>query len=387
MKISDDIFQIGVNDHDIDLFEGQYKVPYGMAYNSYLIMDEKVAIMDTVDKNFTTEWLNNIQKTLNDKTPDYLIVQHMEMDHSSNIMNLLNVYPNIKVVGNIKTFSMIKQLFNIDINNKIVVNDGDTISLGKHLLQFIFAPMVHWPEVMITYDNYNQVLFSADAFGKFGALDIKQDWIDEARRYYIGIVGKYGLQVQSLLKKVSKLEINTICSLHGPILNNNLSYYISLYDKWSSYLIEEEGITIAYTSIYGNTKAAAILLEEKLKARGYKNVISFDLARDDIHEAIATSFRFSKLVLASPTYNTGLFPMMSYFIDGLVERNFQKRSIAIIENGTWAPMAARIIKDKLSKCKDLTFIEPIVTLKTAINNSSEKDIETLCDNLCDDLSY
>lgn len=381
MKVSNDIYYVGVNDHDIDLFEGQYDVPKGMSYNSYIILDEKIAIMDTVDKNFTHTWLDNIQEVLKGKEPNYLIVQHMEPDHSANIINLLKMYPNTTVVGNAKTFSMIKQFFGKEPEKTLVVKDGDTLSLGKHTLTFVFAPMVHWPEVMVTYDSFDKVLFSADGFGKFGALDVEDEWVDEARRYYIGIVGKYGQQVQILLKKAASLDIKTICPLHGPVLNENLEYYLNLYNTWSSYSVEDDGVIIAYTSIYGNTKKAVLKLEEKLKARGCPKVVVMDLARVDMAKAISESFKYSKLVLATTTYNASIFPYMNTFINHLVERNFQKRSIAFIENGTWAPMAAKIMKDKFANCKDLEFVQPVVTIKSALDETSEDALDKLADAL------
>ena len=384
-KITNDIIYVGVNDHNIDLFEGQYVVPNGIAYNSYVIKDEKIAIMDTVDKNFIHEWLDNISEALDGKNPDYLVIQHMEPDHSANILNFLKVYPNCTLVGNAKIFKMMSQFFGKEIEkyleNKVVVNDMDTLSLGKHTLTFVFAPMVHWPEVMVTYDSYDKVLFSADGFGKFGALDVEEDWVDEARRYYIGIVGKYGQQVQTLLKKAKTLDIQIICPLHGPVLDSNLGYYLNLYDLWSSYTPETEGILLAYTSIYGNTKKAVMELAEKLKNYGAPNVVVYDLARDDMSKAIGDAFKYSKIVLATTTYNASIFPFMNTFIEGLVERSFQNRVVGIIENGSWAPMAAKIIKGKLAECKNLTILNPTVKIMSALNEESAKDLEVLAKEL------
>lgn len=380
-NITKDILYIGVNDHQIDLFEGQYDVPNGMAYNSYVIMDDKIAVMDTVDANFGDEWLNNLSKVLSGKNPDYLIIQHMEPDHSANIIKLLEKYPNTIVVGNAKTFKMIEQFFNTIIDNKLVVLDGDTLSLGKHTLTFVFAPMVHWPEVMVTYDSLDKVLFSADGFGKFGALDVEEEWACEARRYYFGIVGKYGAQVQALLKKASALDIRIICPLHGPVLTENLGYYINLYDIWSKYEVETEGIVIAYTSIYGNTKAAALLLAEKLNSLGAPKVVLNDLARCDKHEAIEDAFRYGTLVLASPTYNGDIFPYMKEFIHNLCERNYSNRTIGFIENGTWAPMATKIMKDMLLKQKNITYTENNVKVLSVLNSDSINQIENLAKEL------
>ena len=379
-KITNDIYYVGVNDHLIDLFEGQYPVKNGMAYNSYIILDEKIAILDTVDQNFTYEWLDQIEEVLQGKKPDYLIIQHMEPDHSSNIMNFLKVYPDTTLVGNAKTFTMMDQFFHATITKKHVVKDQDILNLGCHQLRFIFAPMVHWPEVMMTYDEKDKVFFSADAFGKFGALDVEEEWINEARRYYIGIVGKYGLQVQNLLKKVKTLDIAIICALHGPILKEDLGYYLHLYDIWSSYQVEEDGILIAYTSIYGNTKEAALLLEERLKDKGAK-VVTYDLARSDMSEVICTAFRFGKIVLASPTYNATIFPFMSTFIEGLLERNFQNRVVAFIENGSWAPMASKVMKERLSYAKNLLFLEPSIRVLSKINEENKEQIEQLANAL------
>ena len=383
MFISDDIKYIGVNDHKIDLFEGQYTVPNGMSYNSYLILDEKIAVMDTVDVNFTHEWLDNLASALAGRTPDYLIVQHMEPDHSANIHNFAKNYPDAKIVASSKAFQMMKQFFGTDFTqNGIIVGEGDTLNLGKHTLTFITAPMVHWPEVIVTYDSYDKVLFSADGFGKFGALDAEEDWACEARRYYIGIVGKYGAQVQSLLKKAAGLDIAKICPLHGPVLTENLGYYINLYDIWSSYRPEEEGIVIAYTSVYGNTKKAVMQLAEKLKAKGCPKVVVNDLARCDMAEAVEDAFRYSKLVLATTTYNADIFPFMREFIDHLVERNFSNRTIALIENGSWAPLAAKIMKQEFENSKNITFAENTVKILSALNDESSKQLEALSDELC-----
>ena len=382
MKITNDIRYIGVNDHKVDLFEGQYKVPNGMAYNSYAILDEKIAIMDTVDAGFTAEWLANIESTLAGRKPDYLVVQHMEPDHSANIVNFMNAYPEAKIVSSAKAFVMMKNFFGTDFAEKqIVVGESSTLELGKHTLTFVTAPMVHWPEVIVTYDNVDKVLFSADGFGKFGALDADEPWADEARRYYIGIVGKYGAQVQALLKKAAGLDIEIICPLHGPVLTENLGYYIDLYDKWSGYKPEEEGILLAYTSVYGNTKKAVLSLAEQLKANG-ANVIVKDLARVDMAEAVADAFRYSKLVLATTTYNGDIFPFMREFIDHLVERGFQNRTVAFIENGSWAPLAAKIMKAKLEKCKDLTYVNTSVKILSALNEQSEKQLSDMANELC-----
>lgn len=382
MLINKDTYYVGVNDHNIDLFEGQYVVKNGISYNSYIIMDEKIVIMDTVDKNFTSTWIENIKNVLKDKTPDYLVVQHMEPDHSANIMELVKLYPNITIIGNAKTFVMIKQFFNKDITNTLVVKDGEELSIGKHTLKFIFAPMVHWPEVMVTYDSYTKILFTADGFGKFGALDIEEDWVNEARRYYIGIVGKYGLQVQMLLKKAASLDIEMICPLHGPVLKDNLSYYLGLYNTWSSYTPEDNDIFIVYNSIYGNTKNAVNRLVELLGVVGIKAKAK-DLARTDLSYDISEAFKHKTLVIATPTYNNGLFPFTKIFIDGLLERNFQNRNIAIIENGSWAPMAAKLIKDIFANSKNITFIEPIVTIKSSLNEESTTKLCSLVDSLKD----
>ena len=381
-KITNELFYVGVNDHKVDLFEGQYVVPNGMAYNSYIIKDEKIAVIDTVDKNFTHEWLDNVHEVLKNNLPDYLIVQHMEPDHSANIINFLKVYPKTCVVGNSKTFKMIEQFFNVSIENKLVVNEYDTLSLGKHTLTFVFAPMVHWPEVMVTYDSFDKVLFSADGFGKFGALDVEEDWACEARRYYIGIVGKYGAQVQALLKKASTLDIQMICPLHGPVLKDNLAYYINLYDIWSKYEVEEEGIVIAYTSIYGNTKAAVLELENKLKANGCPKVVVNDLARCDMAEAVEDAFRYSKLVLATTTYNSEIFPFMREFINHLTERNYSNRTVAFIENGSWAPCANRVMKQMFEKSKNLKFASNEVKILSSLNDESRKQLNELANELC-----
>ncbi len=385
MNITNDIKYIGVNDHEIDLFEGQYDVPNGISYNSYVIIDEKVAVMDTVDARFTHEWLDNMQNVLGDKKPDYLIIQHMEPDHSANIVNFINSYPDAKIVSSEKAFVMMKQFFNMEFDDKkVVVKEGDTLSLGKHTLSFVAAPMVHWPEVIVTYDALDKVLFSADGFGKFGALDVEEDWACEARRYYIGIVGKYGQQVQNLLKKAATLDIQTICPLHGPILKENLGYYIGLYNTWSSYQSESEGIVIAYTSVYGNTKKAVLKLCDKLKANGCPKVVLNDLARCDMAEAVEDAFRYNKLILATTTYNAEIFPFMREFINHLTERNFQNKTVAFIENGSWAPMAARVMKEMLEKSKNITYANTIVKILSALNDESSKQLDDLADELCAD---
>lgn len=380
-KVTNDIYYAGVNDHQIDLFEGQYIVPNGMAYNSYIIKDEKIAIIDTVDQNFTDEWLANLAKILMDKNPDYLIVQHMEPDHSASILALVKKYPNIKLVGNAKTFKMLEQFYALIVEDKIIVKDNEEISLGKHKLTFIFAPMVHWPEVMVTYDSQDKVLFSADGFGKFGALDIKDEWVCEARRYYFGIVGKYGNYVQGLLKKVANLDISIICPLHGPILKDNLSYYINLYDIWSRYEVESDGIVIAYTSIYGNTKKGVYMLKDKLEEYGLSKVVIKDLARCDMHEAIEDAFRYGKLVLATTTYNGDIFPYMKEFINHLTERNYCNRTIAFIENGTWSPIATKIMKEMLSNSKNISFAENNVKIFSSLNENSINQIDLLAKEL------
>ena len=381
-KITNDIYYIGVDDHEVDLFEGQYDVPNGMAYNSYIISDEKTAVFDTVDGRFTSEWLDNITEVLADRKPDYIIVQHMEPDHSANLKSFLEKYPDTTVVGNAKTFGMIENFFEgLAIANKLEVKEGDKLSLGKHELSFVFAPMVHWPEVMFTYDSTDKVLFSADAFGKFGALDTDEDWACEARRYYFGIVGKYGMQVQAVLKKAGALDIQTICPLHGPVLNENLGYYLGLYNTWSSYGVESEGIFIAYTSVYGNTKKAAELLKEKLEAKGCPKVAIADLAREDMAESVEDAFRYGKLVIATTTYNADIFPFMKHFILDLTERNYQNRTIGIIENGSWAPVAAKTIKTMFEKSKNITFTDTTVTLKSAVKAANIAEIEALADEL------
>ena len=384
-KVTDSIIYVGVNDHKIDLFEGQYDVPNGMAYNSYVILDDKIAVMDTVDINFTHDWLDNLAEALGGKSPDYLIVQHMEPDHSANIQNFVNTYPNAKVVGNSKTFAMMAQFFGTSFEDKqVVVENGGTLDLGKHQLTFVFAPMVHWPEVMVTYDATDKVLFSADGFGKFGALDVEEEWACEARRYYFGIVGKYGAQVQKLLQAAATLDIQKICPLHGPILTENLGYYLDLYNTWSSYGIETDGIVIAYTSVYGNTKKAVELLADKLKAKGCPKVVVNDLARCDMAEAVEDAFRYGKIVLATTTYNAGIFPWMREFIDHLTERNFSNKKVAFIENGTWAPMAHKVMKGMLEGCKNLVFAEPAVTIKSAMTDENKEQLEALADDLCQD---
>ena len=381
-KITNDIYYIGVNDHQIDLFEGQYDVPNGMAYNSYIIVDDKIAVFDTVDGNFADQWLCNIAEVLGDRKPDYLIVQHMEPDHSANIKNFLEKYPDATIVGNAKTFGMIENFFEgLVIANKLEVKEGEKLSLGKHELSFVFAPMVHWPEVMFTYDSTDKVLFSADAFGKFGALDADEDWACEARRYYFGIVGKYGMQVQSVLKKAAALDIQTICPLHGPVLKENLGYYLGLYNTWSSYGVESEGIFIAYTSVYGNTKKAAELLKEKLEAKGCPKVAIADLAREDMAESVEDAFRYGKLVIATTTYNADIFPFMKHFILDLTERNYQNRTIGIIENGSWAPLAAKTVKAMFEKSKNITFTDTTVSIKSAVKAANIAQIEALADEL------
>ncbi len=383
MQITDSIKYIGVNDHKIDLFEGQYIVPNGMAYNSYLILDEKVAVMDAVEASFSTKWLNNIEAELGEKAPDYLIVQHMEPDHSAGITAFTERYPEATIVATAKAFAMMKGFFGTDFaERQQVVAEGDTLSLGTHNLTFMTAPMVHWPEVMVTYDSTDKVLFSADGFGKFGALDVEEDWACEARRYYIGIVGKYGAQVQALLKKASALEIQTICPLHGPVLSENLEYYLNLYNIWSSYGVETEGVVIAYTSVYGNTKKAVMQLAEALQAKGCPKVAVNDLARCDMAEAVEDAFRYGTLVLATTTYNADIFPFMRSFIDHLTERNFQNRTVAFIENGSWAPMATKVMKGMLEKSKNLTYAETEVKILSALSADSKQQIEDLAEELC-----
>ncbi len=382
MNITNDIKYIGVNDRNIDLFEGQYKVPNGMCYNSYIINDDKIAVVDTVDAKFTHEWMNNIQNALGTDTPDYLIVQHMEPDHSANIAIFMNAYPNTTVVSSAKAFAMMKNFFGTEYEDRrLIVGEGSVLELGKHTLTFVTAPMVHWPEVIVTYDSYDKVLFSADGFGKFGAYDAKEEWADEARRYYIGIVGKYGAQVQALLKKAAVLDIEIICPLHGPVLTENLGYYIDLYGKWSSYTPESDGIVIAYTSVYGNTKRAVDILGEKLAANGCPNVVIHDLARTDMSLAVADAFRYSKLVLATTTYNADIFPFMREFIEHLTERNYKDRTVAFIENGSWAPMAAKIMKSLFEKSKDLTFAENEVTVRSALSDESREKLNSLVEEL------
>ena len=384
MRITDDILYVGVNDHNIDLFEGQYIVPNGMAYNSYVINDEKIAVMDTVDAAFGDEWLKNIADVLNGATPDYLIIQHMEPDHSANIQKFLEVYPNIKVVGNAKTFTMIGNFFRdlkLADENKLEVKNKDTLTLGKHELTFVFAPMVHWPEVMVTYDSKDKVLFSADGFGKFGALDVEEDWDCEARRYYVGIVGKYGAQVQNLLKVAATLDIQTICPLHGPVLTENLEHYIGQYNTWSSYGTESEGIMIAYTSVYGNTKKAVELLAEKLKEKGCPKVVVTDLAREDMAEAVEDAFRYGKIVLASTTYKGDVFPLMKTFIEHLTERNYQNKTIGLIENGSWASMAGKVMRGMFEKSKNITWLETSVKIMSSMDEQNKADIEKMAEEL------
>ena len=383
MKITDTIKYVGVNDHQVDLFEGQYAVPNGMAYNSYVILDEKVAVMDTVDANFKHEWLDNLEQVLNGRKPDYLIVQHMEPDHAANVANFLEVYPGTTVVANAKTFVMIKNFFGLDLEGqKLEVENGSTLSLGNHNLTFVFAPMVHWPEVMVTYDSTDKVLFSADGFGKFGALDVEEDWDDEARRYFIGIVGKYGAQVQRLLKVAATLDIQVVCPLHGPVLTENLGHYIGLYDTWSSYTPEEEGIVVAYTSVYGHTKDAVNQFVQKLKSKGCPKVVVYDLARDDMSQAISDAFRYSKLVLATTTYNAGIYPFMNDFITRLVEHNFQNRTVGLIENGSWAPLAAKVMKGMLSECKKINWLDTTVKIMSAVDQENRDQMEAMASELC-----
>lgn len=383
MFVTEDIRYIGVNDHDVDLFEGQYTVENGMSYNSYVILDEKVAVMDTVDAHFGVEWLQNLETELNGRRPDYLVVQHMEPDHSANIAVFMETYPEAQIVSSAKAFVMMQQFFGTDFpERKVVVGEGSTLKLGRHTLTFVTAPMVHWPEVIVTYDSTDKVLFSADGFGKFGALDVEEDWADEARRYYIGIVGKYGAQVQALLKKAAALDIAIICPLHGPVLNENLGYYLDKYNTWSSYAIEDEGVVIAYTSVYSHTKEAVEELAEKLNQRGCPNVVVADLARCDMAEVVADAFRYSKLVLATTTYNATIFPHMQSFIDHLTARNYQGRTVGMIENGAWAPMAAKVMKKMLETSKNLTYTDTTVTVKCALNDASRAQIDALADELC-----
>ena len=383
MKITDTIKYVGVNDHKVDLFEGQYPVTNGMAYNSYVILDEKIAVMDTVDANFTHEWLDNLEQVLDGRKPDYLIVQHMEPDHAANVANFLKVYPDTTVVANVKTFQMIYNFFGLTLEGqKLEVTNGGTLSLGNHQLTFVFAPMVHWPEVMVTYDSTDKVLFSADGFGKFGALDVEEDWDDEARRYFIGIVGKYGTQVQSLLKVAATLDIRIICPLHGPVLSEDLGHYIGLYDTWSSYTPEEEGIVIAYTSVYGHTKKAVDLLADKLRSKGCPKVVVYDLARDDMSLTLSDAFRYSKLILATTTYNASIYPFMHDYISRLVEHNFQNRTVGLIENGSWAPLAAKVMREMMAKCKKINWLDTTVKILSAINQDNQDQLEAMADELC-----
>ncbi len=382
-KLSEELYYVGVNDHNIDLFEGQYVVPNGMAYNSYIIKDELIAVMDTVDAHFFDEWINNVKEVLGGLKPNFLVVQHMEPDHSANIMKFLEVYPDTFVIGNAKTFKMMDQFFHQEIKHKLVVNDMDTLNLGKHTLTFVFAPMVHWPEVMVTYDAYEKTLFSADGFGKFGALDIEEEWACEARRYYIGIVGKYGMQVQALLKKAATLDIQRICPLHGPILDKDLGYYLNLYNIWSSYQSETDGVAIFYTSVYGHTKEAVMLLAKKLEENGCPKIAVNDLARSDLAECVEDAFRYSKIVLATTTYNASIFPFMNNFIEHLVERNFQNKTIGLIENGTWFPQAQKVMKDKLSGCKNLTYM-PSVTINSALEENALAQLDKLAEALTEE---
>ena len=382
MQITNDILYVGVNDHQVDLFEGQYDVPNGMAYNSYVIKDEKIAVMDTVDANFTKEWLDNIAAVLDGAKPDYLVVQHMEPDHAANIENFMNAYPDTTIVANTKTFGMMKNFFrNLDLEGRTLeVGNGESLTLGRHVLTFVFAPMVHWPEVMVTYDSTDKVLFSADGFGKFGALDVEEDW--EARRYYIGIVGKYGPQVQKLLKVAATLDIQIICPLHGPVLTENLGHYIEKYDIWSSYKVEDEGVVIAYTSVYGNTKKAVEILAEKLKEKGCPKVTVFDLARDDMAEAVEDAFRYGKLVLATITYNADIFPFMKTYIDHLTERSYQNRTIGLIENGSWAPNAAKVMQAKFEKSKNITWLDNTVKIMSSLSDENIEELDKMAEELC-----
>lgn len=383
VTITDSIKYVGVNDHLVDLFEGQYTVPNGMSYNSYVILDDKIAVMDTVDIKFTHEWLDNLGGVLDGRKPDYLIVQHMEPDHSANIQNFLTVYPGTTVVASAKAFAMIESFFGATLEDqKLVVGEGDTLSLGKHQLTFVTAPMVHWPEVIVTYDSTDKVLFSADGFGKFGALDVEEDWDDEARRYYIGIVGKYGAQVQNLLKKAAGLDIAMICPLHGPVLKEDLGHYLNLYHLWSSYTLESEGIVIAYTSVYGHTKRAVEQLAEKLTRKGCPKVLVYDLARCDMAEAVSSAFQYNKLVLATTTYNADIFPFMKQFIDHLTQRNFQNRTIGLMENGSWAPLAAKIMKQKLENCKKINWLNTTVKIKSAVNAQNQEELDAMAEELC-----
>ena len=384
MQITNDILYVGVNDHQVDLFEGQYDVPNGMAYNSYVIKDEKIAVMDTVDANFTKEWLDNIAAVLDGAKPDYLVVQHMEPDHAANIENFMNAYPDTTIVANTKTFGMMKNFFrNLDLEGRTLeVGNGESLTLGRHVLTFVFAPMVHWPEVMVTYDSTDKVLFSADGFGKFGALDVEEDWDCEARRYYIGIVGKYGPQVQKLLKVAATLDIQIICPLHGPVLTENLGHYIEKYDIWSSYKVEDEGVVIAYTSVYGNTKKAVEILAEKLKEKGCPKVTVFDLARDDMAKAVEDAFRYGKLVLATITYNADIFPFMKTYIDHLTERSYQNRTIGLIENGSWAPNAAQVMQAKFEKSKNITWLDNTVKIMSSLSDENIEELDKMAEELC-----
>lgn len=384
MQITNDILYVGVNDHQVDLFEGQYDVPNGMAYNSYVIKDEKIAVMDTVDANFTKEWLDNIAAVLDGAKPDYLVVQHMEPDHAANIENFMNAYPDTTIVANTKTFGMMKNFFrNLDLEGRTLeVGNGESLTLGRHVLTFVFAPMVHWPEVMVTYDSTDKVLFSADGFGKFGALDVEEDWDCEARRYYIGIVGKYGPQVQKLLKVAATLDIQIICPLHGSVLTENLGHYIEKYDIWSSYKVEDEGVVIAYTSVYGNTKKAVEILAEKLKEKGCPKVTVFDLARDDMAEAVEDAFRYGKLVLATITYNADIFPFMKTYIDHLTERSYQNRTIGLIENGSWAPNAAKVMQAKFEKSKNITWLDNTVKIMSSLSDENIEELDKMAEELC-----
>ncbi len=381
MKISENVFYVGVNDHEIDLFEGQYDVPNGMAYNSYVIMDEKIAVMDTVDARFGKEWIANIKAVLGDKTPDYLVVHHMEPDHSANIDLFVKEFSAAQIVSSAMAFEMMKHFYGVVPETKVLVKEGDKLNLGKYELTFVGAPMVHWPEVLVSYESHDKILFSADGFGKFGALDIDEEWDCEARRYYFGIVGRFGMNVQMLLKKAQGLDIKTICPLHGPVLTENLAHYLNQYNTWSSYGVESEGVVIAYTSVYGNTKKAAELLAEMLEAKGCKKVALTDLARDDMAEAVEDAFRYGKLVLATTTYNTEIFPKMREFINDLVERNYQNRKIGFIENGSWAPTAAKLMKEKFASSKGIEFAEPVVTIKSALNDASRAALEALADEM------
>ena len=385
MKITKDIVYIGVNDHRVDLFEGQYRVPNGMSYNSYVVLDDKIAVLDTVDVNFSHEWLDNLQNALGTRQPDYLIVQHMEPDHSANVAMFAKTYPQAIIVSSAKAFAMMENFFQDDFSDRrLVIGEGDSLDLGHHRLNFVAAPMVHWPEVMVTYDSTDKVLFSADGFGKFGALDVDEPWVDEARRYYIGIVGKYGAQVQALLKKAAGLDIACICPLHGPVLKENLGYYLNLYNTWSSYQPEEEGIVVAYTSIYSHTKKAAMELCTKLSANGCPKVVTYDLARCDMSQAVADAFRYPKLVLATTTYNADIVPPMRSFIEHLVQRNFSNRTVALMENGSWSPLAAKVMKELLSGCKNLSFVDPVVRILSAVNGQSLEQISQLANELCKD---